>query len=208
MSVLGRLASSIGRKDEAPNVLLAKQVTEKSDKKAVHELVENLSNSDGNIRSDCIKVLYEIGERSPGLIADYSKEFIGLLASKEGRLVWGAMTALDAIVLERPQEVRRNLDAITLAAGGESVIARDHAVSILIKLVSIEPSSDEAFKLLLIQLKESPVNQLPMYSEMSTGIADKKRRLLLAKTLRTRVNSVDKESKKRRIEKAILKLEQ
>lgn len=65
MSILPKLASSLGRRDEVPNQELAKQLVKSKDKKAIVELVENLSKKDKNIQSDCIKVLYEIGEQQP-----------------------------------------------------------------------------------------------------------------------------------------------
>ena len=67
MSVLDRLASSLGRRDEVPNQILAKQIVAKNDKVAVKELAENLSNKDKNIQSDCIKFLYVIGEQKRGI---------------------------------------------------------------------------------------------------------------------------------------------
>ena len=96
MSILGKLASSLNRRDEVPNQELAKQIADKDDREAVKELVVNLSNNSKDIQNDCIKVLYEIGERKPALIAAYAKEFIDLLDHKNNRLQWGAMTAINS----------------------------------------------------------------------------------------------------------------
>ena len=100
MSIIRKLASSLNRRDEAPNQELAKQIANSNDKKAVKELIDNLNNKSKDIQNDCIKVLYEIGEMKPSLIADYSKNFIELLDNKNNRLQWGAMTAINAITLE------------------------------------------------------------------------------------------------------------
>src|SRR5262245_25358835 len=97
MSVLEELASALGRRDEVPNQELAAAIVRAKNKAAVAELVENLGNKNKAIQSDCIKVLYEVGEREPKLIAAHAAAFGELLASKQQRLVWGAMTALDAI---------------------------------------------------------------------------------------------------------------
>ena len=86
MSILNKLASALDRRDELPNEELAKQIADKNDNEAVKELVANLSNKRKDIQNDCIKVLYEIGERKPALIAAYAKEFIDLLASRNNRL--------------------------------------------------------------------------------------------------------------------------
>lgn len=64
MSIIDQLASSLGRRDEVPNQELAEKIAAAKDKKAVKDLVDNLANKNKDIQSDCIKVLYEIGERS------------------------------------------------------------------------------------------------------------------------------------------------
>ncbi|WP_088013535.1 hypothetical protein [Gottfriedia acidiceleris] len=72
MTVIDKLASSLDRKDEEPNIELAIQTVDHKDGNAVKELIENLSNK--NIQNDSIKVLYEIGDRSPSLISDLIQE--------------------------------------------------------------------------------------------------------------------------------------
>ena len=69
MTIISRLASSLNRRDEVPNQALAIEIAANADGNAVAELVENLGHKNKNIRHDCIKVLYEIGERVPSLIA-------------------------------------------------------------------------------------------------------------------------------------------
>src|SRR5438045_9754024 len=97
MSVLDKLSSSFGRRDEKPNQELAGQIAAKNDAKAIKELIELLHDKNKNVQSDAIKVLYEIGEKKPELISKYAKEFVKFLDSTNNRLQWGAMTALDAI---------------------------------------------------------------------------------------------------------------
>ncbi len=125
MSVISKLASSLDRRDEVPNQELAKQIASKKNKRAVLELVENLSHKSKDIQSDCIKVLYEIGEIDPSLIAAYSKQFISLLSNKYNRLQWGAMTALNTIVLENPEIIWTSIAKIITAADNGSVITKD-----------------------------------------------------------------------------------
>ena len=88
MTIIDKLASSLNRRDEVPNIELAKQIFTKDDAKAVKELIDNLSNKNKDIQNDCIKVIYEIGERNPALIATYIKDFLVLLSSKNNRLQW------------------------------------------------------------------------------------------------------------------------
>jgi len=203
---LDKLASSLGRRDEAPNVRLAQTITKNRDKKAIIDLVTNLANKDKEIQSDCIKVLYEVGEREPTLIAPFAEEFGSLLDSKNNRLVWGAMTAIDCIASNSPETVRRMLPKIIDAADRGSVIGRDHAVSILTKLARRKEFADEAISLLVEQLRRSPSNQLPLYAEMAVPIVDEKHKDLFIMTLKLRLGDIQKESKRKRVEKAITKL--
>jgi hypothetical protein len=75
VTVIDKLASSLKRRDEAPNVRLAQSIVQKDDEDAIVTLVGNLANKDREIQSDCIKVLYEVGERKPTLIAQFAEEF-------------------------------------------------------------------------------------------------------------------------------------
>jgi hypothetical protein len=58
MNIISQLATSLNRRDETPNQLLAKLVAAANDSKAVKELVQNLTNQDKGIQSDCIKSLF------------------------------------------------------------------------------------------------------------------------------------------------------
>jgi len=69
MSVIDRLASSLGRRDSVPNQELAQELSKTKNADEIRELIENLNNKDRKIQSDCIKVLYEIGYIAPELIA-------------------------------------------------------------------------------------------------------------------------------------------
>ena len=204
MTVLDKLATSLNRNDEMPNQELAEQIVKENDKKAIKELISNLNNPDKNIQSDCIKVLYEIGERNPSLIAEYANEFIALLNKNNNRLIWGAMTALDALTIENPTTVYLGLAKIIDASNKGSVITKDHTVNILIKLCTVKQYSDEAFALLIEQLKSCPTNQLPMYSENAAKIIHNKIKAeVFVNTLSSRLDQVEKESKRKRIEKVI-----
>jgi hypothetical protein len=204
MTVLDKLATSLNRKDEVPNQELAENIARDNNQKAIEELVNNLNNPDKNIQSDCIKVLYEIGERKPSLIAQHANEFIALLNKDNNRLIWGAMIALDAITDKTSTTIYRELPKILEAANKGSVITKDHAVDILIKLCSVKEFADQAFPLLIEQLKNCPVNQLPMYSENATRIINSKSKAkVFVSTLSSRLGQIEKESKRKRIDKVI-----
>lgn len=205
MRVLDKLASALGRRDEVPNQELAQAIIKKEDEEAVKELVDNLQNKNKDLQSDCIKVLYEIGGQKPVLIAQYADAFIALLNNKNNRLQWGAMTALDALTPEDPKAIYAALPAILDAAEKGSVITKDHAVNILIKLCGLKKYQEDAFPLLIEQLATSAVNQLPMYAENAMPVINDKNKAMFVKTLQSRLGDIDKDSKRKRVEKVIKK---
>jgi hypothetical protein len=207
MSVINQLATSLDSPNDEPNKVLAKKIVSKGDKAAVKELVEHLSSKDKNIQSDCIKVLYEIGEIKPELIADHDKIFIELLDNKNNRLIWGAMTALDGIASVKPLQIHKNLAKILLVADRGSVITKDHGINILIKLGAIKKFEDDMLTLLLDQFKDCPTNQLPKYAEDSFSIVSEKFKPKFVKTLQSRLSEIEKDTKKKRVEKIIKKLQ-
>jgi hypothetical protein len=207
MTVLDKLATALGRRDEVPNQELAELIVRTRDRKAVQELVENLSNKNTNIQGDCIKVLYEIGEREPGLIAEHHEALSRLLESSNNRLVWGAMTALDAIAAVEPAAIYRLVDKIVATADAGSVITRDHAVGILINLAKLKPYAKKCLLLLIEQLRSCPANQLPMYAEKALAVATPGNKKLFQKVLSERLSSLPKASQKKRLLKVMDHLE-
>lgn len=206
MTALDKLATALNRRDEVPNQELAKDIVRTNDRRAVKELVENLAHKDKNIQSDCIKVLYEIGEREPALIAPYYREFGKLLDSKNNRLVWGAMTALDSITAQEPKGVYGLLAKVLDVADSGSVITRDHAVGILVKLGKLKQYADECLPLLVEQLLTCPNNQFPMYAEMSLALVNDKNRAALQKVMTHRLDGLEKESQKKRVARVLKRL--
>jgi len=174
---------------------------------AVKELIENLNHRDRGIQGDCIKVLYEIGAANPDLIAKYYREFGELLESKNNRVVWGAMTALDTIALKEPKGVHGMLAKILRVADNSgSVIARDHAVGILVKLGTRKAYKRDCIALLIEQLMSCPNNQFPMYVEMSVAVIEAGNRERFQQVIETRMPRLDKESQKKRLAKVLKKL--
>lgn len=207
MNVLENLATALNRRDEVPNQELARWIVSERDAGAVRELVESLNHKNKGIQSDCIKALYEIGEANPDLIAKYYREFGQLLDSKNNRLVWGAMMALDTIVLKQPKGIYSMLSKILeVADTSGSVIARDHAVGILVKLGSLKPYKRNCVPLVIEQLISCPNNQFPMYVEMSVPVFDADNRKKFQQVIEKRMPKLDKESQKKRVAKVFKKL--
>ena len=207
MTVLDQLATALKRRDEVPNQELARQIVSENDAAAVKELIAALHHKDKAIQSDCIKVLYEIGAAKPELIAKYHREFGKLLESKHQRLVWGAMIALDTIAAKEPKGIYGMLPQILeVADNSGSVIARDHAVGILVKLASLKPYKCTCLPLLIEQLNSCPNNQFPMYVEMAAPVIDVDNRKRFQQVIERREPQLDKESQKNRILKVLKKL--
>jgi hypothetical protein len=205
MSVLPKLATSLNRRDEAPNQELAEEIARSEDKAAVGELVENLKNKNKGIRYDCIKAIYEVGYRKPRLIADHLPAFLGLLENKDNRLQWGAMTALGCIAREKPADIFASLGRIVEAAEKGSVITRDHCVKILVSLSELDKYADKTFPLLLEQIMKSPANQFPMYAENALPAITAQTKHRFIKVLNGRIEGIERESGRKRVEKVIKK---
>jgi hypothetical protein len=206
MGVTDKLAVSLGRRDEVPNVLLAEQIAKKSDEKGIKELVDILGNRSMAFKADSIKTLYEVGIRKPELIAPYIKSFIDLLESKNNRLHWGAMTALSSIVNEKRKEIYANLSKIVDAGDKGSVITRDHLVKILVGLAAEKKYNEDAFELLIEQIQKSPVNQVATYIESTATIVHEKNKSTLIKAINDRLKDIEGEAKKKRLVKVLKKL--
>jgi hypothetical protein len=136
--MLAKLAYSLGRNDEEPNIELANELAKTKDKKGIEEIVGGLNNPKKQIANDCIKVLYEIAEISPELVSENANNFIQLLKSRNNRLVWGSMTALSKIVSLNPDETFKNLDIIVRAYERGSVITVDNSISVFAELVKAD----------------------------------------------------------------------
>jgi hypothetical protein len=208
MSVLSKLAISLGRRDEEPNQELARQLALSEDKfsieSGIRELIEGLKHKDSAIQSDCIKVLYELGMLQPDLIAPHVDTFLKLLNSKQNRLSWGAMIALHAIAEADPDGIYAVLPQILDAADHGSVITRDHAVAILAILGKEKRYAGEAIPLLIVVLKSCPVNQLPSYAEIALSIINSEFKAEFVAVLRMRLPELkDLPAKQKRVEKVL-----
>lgn len=208
MRALELLATSLKQRGDQANQELADEIIKSKRTDWVQEIVENLQNKDKKIQSDCIKVLYEIGERGAAeLIAPYCKDFGNILSSKNNRLVWGAMFALDMITPIKAQEVYELLPRIKSAIDKGSVITVDHGVGILANLSNFSDYAEVTFPLLMEQLKQCPAKQLPMYAEKSMIAIDMINYQQFADLINLRMTEMEKDSQKLRLNKVIAKLE-
>ena len=203
MTVLKLLSSTQGLKGNEANIALARQISLTDNKNAVKELVDNLDNEDKNIQSDCIKTLYELGYLKPELIADYHAEFIKLLTNKNNRLVWGGMISLATIVDLRHKEIFTSLNEIMETVNNGSVITIDNGVEILSKLNKYDKYFNTTDPLLIDQLWECPIKQLPMYIEKSLASINKLNKEIYQTIIEKRKTECDKDSQTKRLEKSL-----
>ena len=206
MNVIGRLAFSLGRRDEAPNIQLANEISETENAEAVKVLTENLSQKNKAIQSDCIKVLYELGRLKPAMISDYFSLFLGLLTHKNNRLQWGSMIALDSMVSVIPNKIFEKLPQILDAAEKGSAITRDYAVNIMVNLAQLSGHLENVFPLLMEVLEMSPTNQLPRYAEKMLTFINSENKAEFLAVLNSRLEDMEAETKRKRVEKVIRKL--
>lgn len=206
MSIIPKLSSSLGLRDEGPNVALAEIIAGAKDENAVAELITHLADMCTAIQQDCIKVLYEVGEREPALMVPHTEVFMNLLVGKNNRLQWGSMTALNCIAKVAPERIYKVLPKILKTADSGSVITRDQAVNILINLATVPEYNTDMMELLLEQLSHCPTNQLPMYAERALPVIVDESKYACIELLTLRLETMEKESQRKRIEKVIKKL--
>jgi HEAT repeat protein len=207
MSVLNKLASALERNDEASNQALAASIAETGDAAAVQELVAHLANPDAAIQSDCIKVLYEIGERHPALIADYVDTFIDLLRSRNNRLVWGAMTALGQIAGQRAPQLWQQIAVVMSATEQGSVITQDWGIRVLAAVAAHDPSyAQRVVPFLLRFLMACPPKDVPRHAESAAPAFDQDNHPLFLSVLKERRPAL-KPAQAKRIDALIRRLE-
>jgi len=191
MSVLNRLASSLGRRDEVPNQELARELVAQQDQTGIREIATNLWNKDKNIQADCIKVLYEVGSIEPLLIAEYAQDFVRLLRSKNNRLVWGGMTALAEIAKADPDAVFEHLADIKKAKETGSVITVDYAVSTLAYMAAAKEEYNKIiFPYLMNHLAGCRPKEVPQHAERTLSAVNSSNKTGFIQVLETRMEDL------------------
>ena len=166
MSVLHKIAFYQGRRDEVPNQELARELAETRDLEGIREIAENLGHKNPNVRSDCLKVLYEIGYLAPDLIAGYVDRFLALLRHKNNRMVWGSMIALATIAELKPREIWNDVDTVIEAVDKGTLITVVWGVKTLAVVASTEEAHRERlFPVLMRYLRTCLPRDVPMHAE-------------------------------------------
>jgi hypothetical protein len=109
------------------------------------------------------------------------------------------MTALDYIASINPARIHKHLGKIMMASDKGSVITKDHAIGILIKLAGEKKFAKDAVALLLDQFRACATNQLPMYAENSLKAIPDGSKEKFINVLTARLADLEKESQRKRV---------
>ena len=187
MSSLEKIAFFQNRRDEVPNQLLARDLAGTKNHEEIKEIVENLENKNKNVRSDCLKVLYEIGYLEPSLIAGYSTDFLKLLNSKDNRMVWGAMIALATIADRCPREIWARIDDIIRITDSGTVITLVWGIRVLARVAAADENyKSKIFPFLLKQIRTCTPRDLPTHTTSILCALDQNNKAEVLSILETR----------------------
>ncbi len=196
--MIEKLAYSLGKQDESPNIALADELVKTKNKTGIKEIAEGLAHPKAQIANDCIKVLYEIGGKAPELIADYVNVFINCLSSKNNRLVWGSMTALAEIAEYKPEEIFNQLDAVIDAYKHGSVITVDNSISVFAKLVKSGKKYEEnVFPIIVQHLETCRPKEVGQHAERAFVCVNKDNAEIFKQVLLKRKDALTQAQQKR-----------
>ena len=167
--MIEKLASSLGRADQEPNIELAELLCRTEDEIGIKEIVDGFNGKDKAIAGDCIKVLYEIGERKPKLIMNYVKDFIAHIDSRNNRLAWGSMMALAKITELVPEIIFEDFDRIKSAYENGSVITIDNSITVFAKLCNANDDyMKEVLPIIINHLQKCKPKEVPQHAERAS----------------------------------------
>jgi len=127
MSILDRLASSLGERRQDANCAVAEGCV--ADPGLLAEIVDGLRSPDARLAGDCAEVMTKVAEVSPQLVAPFAAQLAEMLAHKNGRVRWESMHAFALVSGLVPDRVAERLEWLQdLIRGDRSVIVRDYAI--------------------------------------------------------------------------------
>ena len=204
--MLELLACKLGRNDEIPNIELAEKLCGSANAEGIREIAQGLKSGGQAVANDCVKVLYEIGQRNPALIADYADDFITGLSSKNNRIVWGCMCALACIAPVRADAVYARLSEVVAAYEAGSVITVDNSVSVFACLCKANREYQaKIFPILLGHLAGCRAKEIPQHAERMAVCIDSENREAFIRALEDRMAELS-ETQRGRLMKLIKRL--
>ena len=127
MSILDRLASSLGERRQDANCAVAEECV--ADPELLAEIADGLRSPNPRLAGDCAEVMTKVAEVSPQLVAPFAAQLAEMLAHKNGRVRWESMHAFALVSGLVPDRVGERLEWLCdLIRGDKSVIVRDYAI--------------------------------------------------------------------------------
>ncbi len=207
MSVLEKIAYYQNRRDEVPNQELAKELADRRDTEGIQEIAQHLWDKNKNVRSDCLKVLYEIGYIHPELIAPYAEDFLKLLHDKNNRLVWGGMIGLATVADLRAKAIWPWIDDVMEVIDHGTVITVVWGVKALAKVAAADPLYNaQLFPYLLEIIRTCIPRDVPTHGESMLPAVNTENRAAFVAALTERRPEMTK-SQEQRLKKLLKKAE-
>jgi hypothetical protein len=203
MNVVDRLASAFSRRDDEPNRELAAEIAEAQDVAATAELFSLLAHKKRAVRVDAARALASLAGFAPNLVAPHWKTLMGELERKEQVMVWPAMIALERASDRLLPKLYGVLPELVAAARRGSVIARDHALRIFVRMAQKPAYAAKARAILLEELRTCPDLQFPAYVESTLPAVPKEAMAKFLSVITARLSKLGRPSSIRRVEKAL-----
>jgi hypothetical protein len=166
MTVLEKIAFYQNIRNELPNQELARELADSEDHHGIAEIAAHLWDKNKNVRSDCLKVLYEIGYLKPKLLVAYTPNFLKLLDDKENRMVWGALIALATVADQRPHEIWQHIDTVIRVTAQGTVISVVWGIRAIAKVAAADPTyKTRLFPILLEHVRKCIPRDVPTHAE-------------------------------------------
>ncbi|XOV93136.1 MAG: hypothetical protein ACFHWX_00205 [Bacteroidota bacterium] len=208
MGITDKLASSLGRKDQRPNIELGKSIARSQDLSALDEIKQLLNDDDmpTDIIADLLKTLESVGENIPELIKGFYPEIKKYLYHPKNQIVWRAMCVMAQIAPYHRSGVFDDLPTIIKIMDEGSVITRDHGINILVDLYHNGIQKDFITPLLEEQIIRAPDNQLGQYAEKWMKVIQTEDIGKLLGILEERFPDLVNEAHRKRVERIMKKL--
>lgn len=205
--MIEKIAFYQNRNDEEPNIVLAIQLVKSKNTMGIREIVDGLGNKEKQVVNDCIKVLYEIGYRSPELINPHVGVFIDNLRSNNNRLVWGCCIALSLLADANSDKLYENIDAINKVYEEGSVITTDNSISIFAGIIrGNEKYAKTILPVLLTHLENCRPKEVAQHAERISVCINRKNKQGFVEVLMKRLDSLA-DAQKKRVVKLIKKID-
>lgn len=203
MTIVERLASALGRRDDRPNRELAAEIAEQRDRAAVKELAATLGHEKRAVRGDALKALAALSKIAPEMVAPYWEKVAAHLEHRDPLMMWLAMIALWHLSEFKERELFAILPRIVKAAGRGSIIARDHAVRLYARFAADAKRAPKVLPILLRELRACPHLQFGSYVEKTLPVVTPDWRAKFLAVISTRMAGLPRPSEIRRVEKAL-----